>query len=96
MFHLTDLAVFALIADVKSISGAARSLKMPKSSVSRALARLEAEVGRVLIERSTRCLRLTETGEMFYAHACRILDEVAAAEEAIGNMPFCPDELPQQ
>lgn len=33
---------------------------------------------------------------MFYAHACRILDEVAAAEEAIGKLPFSPHELPQQ
>ncbi|MFK0332196.1 LysR family transcriptional regulator [Rhizobium sp. NPDC090275] len=90
MFHLADLAVFALIADVKSISGAARSLKMPKSSVSRALTRLETEVGRVLIERSTRSVCLTKAGEMFYTHACRILDEVSAAEQAIDDMPLGP------
>ncbi|WP_081619839.1 LysR family transcriptional regulator [Rhizobium sp. S163] len=90
MFHLVDLAAFALIADLKSISSAARSLNMPKSSVSRALTRLEATIGRVLIERSTRQLRLTEAGEMFHKHALRILDEVSAAEKAVDVLPACP------
>jgi DNA-binding transcriptional LysR family regulator len=90
MFHLVDLAAFALIADLKSISSAARSLNMPKSSVSRALSRLETTIGRVLIERSTRQLRLTEAGEMFHKHALRILDEVSAAEKAVDVLPACP------
>ena len=86
MFDLTDLRAFARIADLASISGAARALKMPKSSVSRSLARLEGAVGAVLVERSTRHLRLTDAGLLLQRHARRILDDVGEAENAIGGL----------
>jgi DNA-binding transcriptional LysR family regulator len=86
MFGFNDLRAFARIADLGSVSGAARSLKAPKSSVSRSLARLEEELGTVLIERSTRHLRLTDTGLLFQRHARRILDDIGEAENAIGGL----------
>jgi DNA-binding transcriptional LysR family regulator len=86
MFDLSDLRAFTRIADIGSVSGAARSLKTPKSSVSRSLARLEESLGTVLIERSTRHLRLTDTGLLFQRHARRILDDVGEAENAIGGL----------
>jgi DNA-binding transcriptional LysR family regulator len=86
MFDFNDLRAFARIADLGSVSGAARSLKAPKSSVSRSLARLEEELGTVLIERSTRHLRLTDTGLLFQRHARRILDDIGEAENAIGGL----------
>jgi DNA-binding transcriptional LysR family regulator len=86
MFDFNDLRAFARIADVGSVSGAARSLKMPKSSVSRSLVRLEEKLGTVLIERSTRHLRLTDTGLLFQRHARRILDDIGEAENAIGGL----------
>ena len=86
MFDLADLRAFARIADLGSISGAARALRMPKSSVSRALVRLEEAVGAVLVERSTRHLRLTDAGLLLQRHARRILDDVGEAENAIGGL----------
>ena len=86
MFDLTDLKAFLRIAELGSISGAARALRMPKSSVSRALVRLEEAIGAVLIERSTRHLRLTEAGLLLQRHARRILDDVGDAENAIGGL----------
>ena len=86
MFDLTDLRAFARIADLGSISGAARALRMPKSSVSRALVRLESAIGAVLVERSTRHLRLTDAGLLLQRHARRILDDVGEAENAIGGL----------
>lgn len=86
MFDLTDLRAFARIADLGSISGAARALRMPKSSVSRSLVRLEAAIGAVLVERSTRHLRLTDAGLLLQRHARRILDDVGEAENAIGGL----------
>ena len=86
MFDLTDLRAFARIADLTSISGAARSLRMPKSSVSRSLVRLEESIGAVLVERSTRHLRLTDAGLLLQRHARRILDDVGEAENAIGGL----------
>ena len=56
---------FARIADLSSISAAARALSLPKSSISRPLTRLEREVGATLVERLTRHLRLTDAGVLF-------------------------------
>jgi DNA-binding transcriptional LysR family regulator len=86
MFDLADLRAFARIADLGSISGTARALRMPKSSVSRALVRLENAIGAVLVERSTRHLRLTDAGLLLQRHARRILDDVGEAENAIGGL----------
>jgi len=86
MLDLAHLRVFARIAELGSVSGAARALKMPKSSVSRSLARLEEAVGAVLVERSTRHLRLTDAGVLLKRHSNRILDDVSEAENAIGGL----------
>jgi DNA-binding transcriptional LysR family regulator len=86
MLDLIQLRAFTRVADLGSVSGAARSLGMPKSSVSRALARLEEALGAALIERSTRHLRLTDAGRVLHRHAARILDDVSEAENAVGSL----------
>ena len=90
MFDLTDLHVFARIAELGSLSGAARVLGMPKSSASRSLARLETAAGAALIERSTRHLRLTDAGRLLQRHAQRILDDVGEAENALTGLIGVP------
>lgn len=86
MLDLLNLRAFARIAELGSVSGAARALKLPKSSVSRSLMRLEEAVGAALVERSTRHLRLTDAGLLLQRHARRILDDVGEAENAIGGL----------
>ncbi len=90
MLDLIDLRAFARIADLGSISGAVRALSSPKSSVSRSLVRLEESVGAVLVERSTRHLRLTDAGLLLQRHARRILDDVGEAENAVGGLIGAP------
>ena len=90
MFDLVDLRTFARIADLGSLSGAARALGMPKSSASRSLARLEAVAGAALVERSTRHLRLTDAGHLLQRHARRILDDVGEAENALTGLIGVP------
>ena len=63
---------------------------MPKSSVSRSLVRLEEAVGAVLVERSTRHLRLTDAGLLLKRHARRIIDDVGEAENAITALVGAP------
>ena len=87
---LDNLSTFVRIADLGGISAAARSLRSPKSSVSRSLVRLENSVGAVLIERSTRSLRLTDAGLLLHRHARRILDEVGEAENAVSGLIGVP------
>jgi len=67
-----------------------RAHSAPKSSISRSLARLEIAVGSVLVERSTRHLRLTDAGTLFHQHALRILNDVDEAETALGSFSGAP------
>lgn len=89
--ELADLRAFARITDLMSVSAAARSLKLPKSGVSRALARLERQVGATLVDRSTRHLRLTDAGTLFRPHALRILADVEEAGVALEGLAAVPN-----
>ena len=57
-------------------------MKLPKSNVSRRLARLEDRLGVQLIERNTRTSRLTSIG-VCYADFCRLMVEEANAADAV-------------
>jgi len=57
-----DLGSFLRIAETMSLSAASRVAGTPKSSLSRALSRLEREIGAKLFERGPHALRLTEAG----------------------------------
>lgn len=79
---LNDLAVFAAIAQANSITGAAEKMNLPKSNVSRRLARLEERLGVQLLERNTRSSRLTSIGTR-YADYCRFMVESANSADAV-------------
>lgn len=74
-----DLTVFLHLAGSGSLSGSARSLRQPKSSISRALARLEADAGMALFERSTRHFRLSDAGALLRPYAERVVHELQDA-----------------
>lgn len=79
---------FVAVATLGSFAGAAKQLGMPTSTVSRAVARLEAQVRTQLFYRTTRKVALTESGRVFVAHCRRIIaerDEAFAALSASGE-----------
>ena len=88
--ELADIRAFARIADLGSVSAAARSLDLPKSTISRALARLERAVGAMLVDRSTRHLRLSDAGVLFRPYAVRILADVDEAGTALDTFAGAP------
>jgi DNA-binding transcriptional LysR family regulator len=61
-----DWELFCEVVEHGGFSAAARVLGHPKSSLSAAVQRLEANLGLRLIERTTRHLRLTDAGETIY------------------------------
>lgn len=87
---LNDLATFAAIADAGGVSTAAKKLRVPKSSVSRALARLEAELGVELVHRTTRRVALSTAGAALHE---RVRPLLASLEEAALALPE-REELP--
>lgn len=74
-----DLLVFARVAELGSFSRAAERLGLPKSTVSRRIAGLEARIGERLLLRTTRRQTLTEFGQELLEHARQVALEVDAA-----------------
>jgi DNA-binding transcriptional LysR family regulator len=75
--QLDDVALFVRIAELGTLSAAARERDVPVSQVTRTLARLEAGCGVRLLHRSTHGLSLTDEGDTFLAHGRRLLDTAA-------------------
>ena len=64
--ELESIKIFVKVIQVGSFTRAAEQLRLPKSTVSRAVRRLETETGTQLLLRTTRSLRLTPAGRAFY------------------------------
>jgi len=73
-----------------SFAGAARNLQQDPSSVSRAIAILEREVGVRLFQRTTRQLSLSEAGSQFLSRVEPIVAELAFAQEEVQSTNVCP------
>jgi DNA-binding transcriptional LysR family regulator len=88
--ELRHLRALVAIAAEGTITGAAARLTMTQPALSRTLRQLEQRVGAQLVERSTRHLRLTPTGETFHARAVNIL---AAVDDALAEAAASPRPL---
>ena len=75
-----DLGIFVRVVDHGDFSTAARSLALTPSAVSKAVARLETNLKRQLLKRSSRSMVMTFEGERFLEAARRVLVAVEEAE----------------
>lgn len=76
---LNHLRIFERVAAHGSFSGAAREMGLPKSTVSRAVSKLEAAFGTRLLQRTTRDVTLTAAGAALHAHAAPGMKDLDAA-----------------
>lgn len=83
MLNVPRLMVLREVVSRRSFSAAADALSYSQSSVSQAVATLEAEMGVTLIERDRRGLRPTPAGSALVAHADGILARLEAAENEV-------------
>jgi DNA-binding transcriptional LysR family regulator len=90
MTDLNELQFFIQVSQQRSFTKAARRLGVPKSSVSRAISRLEGRLGVRLVERTTRSVTLTEVGELYLNRCLRVLEEAEQADLAVGALQAVP------
>lgn len=80
---LFQLETFLAVAEERSFSRAATRLHRTQPAVSQVIAKLEAELGETLLERTSRDGRLTDAGEVLREHAQKMLNLRADAEAAL-------------
>ena len=74
MDRLTSLSVFIAAVDEGSLAAAARRFGLSAAMAGKHVSAIEAELGARLLQRTTRRLSLTDTGQTYYERAKRILE----------------------
>ena len=82
---LKGLRYFVHVADVGSVSAAARDLGIVQPALSRHIQRIEDEAGVQLFSRLPRGMELTAAGREFVEHCRQICQHVALAKTALGT-----------
>jgi DNA-binding transcriptional LysR family regulator len=91
--YLATMRLFVRAVELGSFSKAARDRSVKISSVSRAVAALEADLGIALLNRSTRRLHPTEAGQEFFERAQRILADVEETRGHVASLNGHPQGL---
>jgi DNA-binding transcriptional LysR family regulator len=86
VFDLNLVGAFVRVMETGSFTAAARTLGLPKSSVSRRVSALEKQLRVRLLQRSTRKLVLTEAGRLYFERARAALGGLADANAAVADM----------
>src|SRR3954463_1857874 len=81
-----ELRWFVAVAERGRVTQAAEELHISQPALSRALARLQAELGVSLFDRRGRNLRLNRYGQLYLDHARRTLAELDAGQRALEDL----------
>jgi LysR family transcriptional regulator for bpeEF and oprC len=90
MNNLNAIPLFISVGESPNLTAAGERLGLTGSAVSKAVTRLEEELGQRLIHRTTRKIRLTEEGLAFLERCRHILNEVAEAEAEVAHKRATP------
>lgn len=90
MDRLTSMNVFVRTSELGSFAAAAEALRISPQMVAKHIARLEARLGTVLINRTTRRQHLTDIGRSYYERCKLVLAEAEAADAIALDMKATP------
>ena len=90
MDRLQAMTVFAKVVEQGSFARAAERLSISTSACSRQVAELEAHLDTRLLNRTTRRLSLTESGQGFYERCVQLLADLEEAEQAAAQSAARP------
>ncbi len=90
MDKLETMRVFLEVAECQSFVAASRKLDLSAPAVTRSIAQLEHVLGVRLFNRTTRQVRLTDSGSRFFEDAKKILEDLEQAEAAASGSYATP------
>jgi len=90
MDHFLAIRVFGRLVETGGFGRAADALRMPKSTVTKLIQGLEAELGVRLLERTTRRVTVTTEGAAYYEHTQQLLGELDAFETTLAGGQASP------
>jgi DNA-binding transcriptional LysR family regulator len=88
--ELNEVEAFVAVVQAQGFTRAAERMGIPKSGVSRRVAKLESTLGVRLIHRTTRSFHLTEVGQRYYERASRALAELEEARSEASRSSSAP------
>lgn len=83
MDNLRGIETFVKAVNCGSIAAAARLLGITPAAASQNIARLENQLGTRLLTRTTRSLRLTDSGRLYFDHVHALINELERANDAV-------------
>jgi DNA-binding transcriptional LysR family regulator len=90
MDRIAAMQAFVRVVEAGSFVRAAERLEWSTSSLSRLIAELEEHLGARLLNRTTRRLSLTESGQAFYERSVQLLNDLEEAESIAGQTAAAP------
>lgn len=90
---LRTIRAFVAVVEAGDFTAAARSLRLSRSAVGKALVRLEADLNVRLLHRTTRRVSTTSDGAVFYDYCVRLLADLADAKNAVCQRPQAPQGI---
>jgi DNA-binding transcriptional LysR family regulator len=90
MDQLRAIRYFSKVAETGSFTKAARAFAVPPSSLSRRIADLEKSLGATLLKRTTRVVKLTEVGRIYYNDIQDILNQLEQSSETVRSYQAKP------
>jgi len=90
MNKLLAMEVFVQVVDCGGFTRAAEHMKLPKATVSTLVKALETSLAVVLLNRTTRQMRVTSEGLAYYEQCLRILSDIRESEEILSGGRLSP------
>lgn len=90
MDQLRAIRYFSKVVETGSFSKAAKVFGVPPSSLSRRVSDLEKSLGATLLKRSTRIVKLTEVGQVYYNDMQHILNQLEQSKETVRSYQTTP------
>nr|WP_314584852.1 LysR family transcriptional regulator [uncultured Pseudomonas sp.] len=90
MDRLTSLTAFCQVVECGGFSAAGRKLNLSVNMISRHVQSLELKLGVRLLNRTTRQVKLTEIGRLYYDRCSQILGELEDADRIAETMQTTP------